>query len=332
MRRVQICQFAGGILCAALLLLLPLLLGQAKVNFASEVLVYVLFAVSFNILFGYTGILPFGHAAVFGIGAYCAGLIFNHFQNTHLLLTLLIAALAGFFGGGFIGLFVARLKGASSALLSLAFQMFAFTVALKWRSVTNGDDGISVLTPALHLPVFGAISMAKISNVYYFILIVSVIGIAACYFFLKTPLGNSLVVIREKEARASFLGYKVYLTKVIAFSFSGAFGALAGALFVVQQNFVSTSCLNMDLSLFACLMVVIGGSGAFLGSVLGAAFYMLFQHTVSALTQYWGMVMGVLFVVVVLYFREGLISLFKTERIVGIFGDKKRANEGSLKN
>ena len=204
--------------------------------------------------------------------------------------------LAGFLGGGFIGLFVARLKGAASALLSLAFQMFLLQVALKWRTVTNGDDGIGALPPALHLPVWGAISLAKISNVYYFILIVTAIGIAACYFFIKTPLGNSLVVIREKEARASFLGYDVYFTKVIAFSASGVLGALAGALFAVHQNFVSTSVLDLNLALFTCLMVVIGGAGAFLGPVLGAVFYMVFQDTASRFTQHWSILMGVLFI------------------------------------
>ena len=332
MRRVRICQLAAGLLCAAVLAALPSLISEAKVNLASEALIYVLFAVSFNLLFGYTGILPFGHAAVFGIGAYCAALIFNHFPNMHLLLTLLIVALAGLVGGGFIGLFVARLKGAYSALLSLAFQMFLFAVALKWRTLTNGDDGMSALPPALRLPVWGAISMAKISNVYYFALIVAAIGIAACYVFLKTPLGNSLVVIREKEARASFLGYDVYLTKLTAFSASGVLGALAGALFVIDQNFVSTSCLDMNLALSACLMAVIGGSGAFLGPVLGAAFYVLFQDSVSRLTPHWWILMGVLFIVVVLYFQEGFVSLFKTEKIERVLGGKTNANEDSIKN
>jgi branched-chain amino acid transport system permease protein len=332
MGRVRIYQFVAGLVCVALLVLLPSLLSEARINLASEVLIYALFAISFNLLFGYTGILPFGHAAVFGIGAYCTGLIFNHFPNMHLLLTMLIVALAGLVGGGFIGLFVARLKGAYSALLSLAFQMFLFAVALKWRTLTNGDDGMGALAPALYLPVFGTISMAKISTVYYFALIVAAIGIVACYFFLKTPLGNSLVVIREKEARASFLGYDVYLTKLIAFSASGVLGALAGALFVVHQSFVSTSCLDMSLALSACLMVVIGGSGAFLGPVLGAAFYMVFQDTISRLTQHWGILMGVLFIVVVLYFQEGFISLFKTERIERVLGGKTRANEDSIKN
>ena len=314
MRRIRIYQLVlGGVIVTALLLL-PFYLNEAKVNLATEALIYALFAISFNLLFGYCGILPFGHASVFGIGAYCIGLIFNHFTNMHLGLSLLIVSLAGFIAGGFIGLFVARLKGAYSALLSFAFQMFLFAVALKWYSLTNGDDGMGAIPPPFKMPFWGNISMTNIPNVYYFSLIVTAVGIGLCYFLLKTPLGNSFVAIREKEDRAAFLGYNVYLVKITASSVSGAIGALAGALFVIQNNFVSTSCLDLSLSLSACLMVVIGGSGAFLGPVLGAAFYVVFQDFVSRLTQYWWILMGVLFILVVLYFKEGLISIFKRER------------------
>lgn len=323
MSRLRVFQviIAAGI--AVFLLLLPSLLSLAKVNLASEVLIYALFAISFNVLFGYSGILPFGHAAVFGIGAYCAGLFFNHFPNLHLFLMLLIVALSGFVGGGCIGLFVARLKGAYSALLSFAFQMFLFAVALKWRSLTNGDDGMGAIPPALKLPLWGAISMTGIHNVYYFTLAVTAFGIGLCYLLLKTPLGNSFMVVREKEARAAFLGYDVYLTKLAAFSASGVLGALAGALFVIHHNFVSTSCLDMTLSLTACLMAVIGGSGSFLGPALGAAFYVVFQDFVSSLTQHWWLLMGTVFIVVVLYFQEGLISLFDGEKLRNWVGRRR---------
>jgi branched-chain amino acid transport system permease protein len=175
--------------------------------------------------------------------------------------------------------------------------------------------------------------MTSISNVYYFSLIVCAVGIGLCYLLLKTPLGNSFVAIREKEDRAAFLGYDVYLVKITAFSASGAIGAIAGALFVIQNNFVSTSCLDMSLSLSACLMAVIGGSGAFLGPVLGAAFYVIFQDFVSRLTQYWWILMGVLFIVVVLYFKKGLIRVFTTERIQNwVNGGNIRTNEDIIKN
>ncbi len=228
MTRLRICQTVSGGVIALVLLLVPYLFSEVKVNLITEVLIYALFAISFNLLFGYGGMLPFGYAAVFGVGAYCTALIFKHFSDIHLLAALLIAAFAGLVAGGLIGFFVVRLKGAYSALLSFAFQMFLFAVALKWRSLTNGDDGIGVAPPPLHLPVLGAVSMAKIPNVYYFTLIIVGIATLACYLFLKTPFGNSLIAIREKDTRASFLGYNVFLTKLTAFCASGVLAALAG--------------------------------------------------------------------------------------------------------
>lgn len=315
MSRLRAYQIGLGIGVAVLLLLLPFLLRETKVHLATEALIYALFAISFNLLFGYGGMLPFGHAALFGVGGYCTGLIFNHFPGIPLFLTLLIVILSGVVGGALIGFFCVRLKGAYSALLSLAFQMFLFAVALKWRSLTNGDDGMGVVRPELHLPALGAISLMKIQNLYYFTLIIVAVGTLACYLFLKTPFGNSIVCIREKDTRAAFLGYDVFLTRWAVYSGSGLLASLAGGLFVLLQAFVGTSVLDMNLSLSVALMTIIGGQGDFLGPALGAAFYVVFQDWVSRLTKHWWIFMGILFIVVVLYFERGLISLFKTERL-----------------
>jgi len=300
---------------AALILIYPFLVAEIKVHLAVEVLVYVLFAISFNLLFGYSGILPFGHAALFGIGAYGTALILNHFPKIPLPLTLLLAISFSFIAAALIGFFCVRLKGAYSALLSLAFQMFIYAVALKWRSMTGGDDGIGVTLPDLHLPVLGIVSMKNIYNLYYLTLIIVAIGILACYVFLKTPLGNSVICIREKDMRAAFLGYDVFLTRLAVFSVSGLLAGLAGALFVLFQKFVATSCVGLDMSLTVALMTVIGGSGNFFGPVLGATFYVVFQSWVSSLTKHWWIFMGMLFIVIVLYLEGGLISLFKSEKI-----------------
>jgi branched-chain amino acid transport system permease protein len=305
----------GWVIVLLFLLLLPFLFRETRVNLAIEVLIYGLFAVSFNLLFGYGGMLPLGHSALFGVGAYCTALIVRHFPGFPLPLTFLAVALSGFAAGAFIGFFCVRLKGTYSALLSLGFQMFLFAVAVKWVSVTNGDDGMGVSRPDLYLPFLGSVPLMKISNLYYLTLAVAAIALAACYFFLKTHLGNSIVCIREKDVRASFLGYNVFLTRLTAFAVSGLFAAIAGGLFVVFQEFVAPSILGIDLSLSAALMAVIGGYSAFLGPVLGAAFYVVFQDSLARLTDHWFIWMGILFIVVVLYFPDGLIGLFKSERI-----------------
>jgi branched-chain amino acid transport system permease protein len=299
------------------LLLLPHFLPEIRVHLAIEILIFALFAVGFNLVFGYGGQLPFGHAALFGVGGYGTALILNHYPRAPLLLVLLIAALLGFLAAIVIGFFCVRLTGAYFALTSLAFQMFLYAVALKWRTLTNGDDGMGVTRPEVHLPVFGSISLANITNIYYFILILVALGILACYLFLKTPLGNSVITVREKDTRASFLGYDVFLTKLTVFSASGILVGLAGGLFVLYEEFVATTCIDNNMSMTPVLMTVIGGPGHFLGPVLGATFYMILQDWISSVTSYWMVLMGFVFIAIVLYAEGGLINLLKMENIRG---------------
>jgi branched-chain amino acid transport system permease protein len=315
MTRHRIYKIGSGATATLILLLLPKFLPIMLMYLSTEILYFVLFAISFNLLFGYCGLLPFGHAALFGVGAYATALILTHLPQVPLPLVLLIAALSGFTAGILIGFFCVRLSGAYFSLASLAFQMFFFTVALKWRSVTHGDDGMSIIRPDLHVPVLGDIPMSSIGNLYYFTVMIVALGIFACYLFLKTPLGNSVLCIRENEMRSSFLGYNVFLTKLTVFSISGFLAGLAGGLFALFQGFVSTSSIDMNMSLVITLMVVIGGSDSFFGPVLGAAFYLVFQNWISGLTKHWWLFMGITFVVVVTYLEGGLFSLIKLARV-----------------
>jgi branched-chain amino acid transport system permease protein len=315
MNRPQTRHLIGGGVGMAILFLLPCFLPDIRIHIFTEVLIYALFAIGFNLLFGYTGLLPFGAAALFGVGAYVAALILNHFPGTPLLLALMMAAVGGLVAAAIIGFFCVRLSGAYFALSTLAFQMFLFAVAWKWRSFTRGDDGIGVTRPDLHLPVLGSISLKSIDNMYYLTLIIVAIAILACYLFLKTPLGNSAICVREKDVRASFLGINVFMVKLIAFSAAGVLLGLAGGLFAIYQGFIATTCMDLNMGMTPVLMTIIGGSGQFLGPVLGAAFYVVFQDWISSLTSYWMIIMGSIFVIVVLYLEGGLISLFDIEKI-----------------
>jgi len=176
--------------------------------------------------------------------------------------------------------------------------------------LTQGDDGMSRIRPDLHLPVMGSLPMGDINNLYYLTLLISALGIFACYFFLKTPLGNSVVCMRENDIRASFLGYNVFLTKLVIFSAGAFLAGLAGTLFALFEGFVATSCIDMNMSLHILLITVIGGTTHFFGPVLGAVFYLFFQEWLSSLTEHWWLFMGIVFVVVVMYLEGGLISLF----------------------
>jgi branched-chain amino acid transport system permease protein len=321
--RIRTFKIGLGIIIVLILILLPILLPEIYVHLGTEILIFALFAVSFNLLLGYCGLLPFGHASSFGVGAYIGALIFNHLSGMPVLLTILIAALCGFIVALLIGFFCVRLSGAYFALITLAFQMFLFAVALKWRSVTNGDDGMGVIRPELYLPGLGSIPLMKINNLYYLTFVIVSLGIIACYLFLKTPLGNAVVCMRENDLRASFLGYNVFLTKLTVFSFSGFLAGIAGCLFVIFQEFVATTVIDVSMSFTVVLMATIGGTSHFLGPVLGAAFFMVFQDWISSLTKHWWLFMGIVFIVVVLYVEGGLISLFKWERFRLLFARGK---------
>jgi branched-chain amino acid transport system permease protein len=314
MKPYRIPQWGWGILALLLLLLIPKILPEIKTHLTIEILIMGLYTLSFNLLYGYGGLLAFGFGALFGIGAYAAALVFSHLPGVPLLLALFIAAAASFAAGVVIGSLSVRLRGSYFALITFAFQMFLYAVALKWRAVTNGDDGIGITRPDLVLPFVGKVSMMNITNLYYLTLVIVALGILAAYLFLKTHLGNSVVCIRENENRSAFLGYNVFRIKVTIFAVAGFLAGVAGGLFVLFNEFVGINSIDMNISFAVVLMAIIGGTGHFLGPMLGAAFYIVFQDWVSSLTARWWLFVGAFYVLVVLYLRGGLISLFQSDK------------------
>ncbi|MBW2142601.1 MAG: branched-chain amino acid ABC transporter permease, partial [Deltaproteobacteria bacterium] len=293
----------AGVIC---LFLAPILLSEAQIMIATEILYFSLFAVSFNLLFGYGGLLPFGHGGLFGVGAYATALILSHFTGFNVLLCVILSGAVAFVGGGFIGFFALRLKGTFFALMTFAFQMFLFALAFKWRPLTGGEDGIGVLRPDLHLPLFGDISLASGGEFYIFALIVILAALALCYWLLHTPFGNTITCIKVNEERATFLGYRTYLSQLILFCFASFMAGIAGSIYTLASEYVSLEAVNVDMSFTAIMITFIGGSGAFLGPALGAGFYVIFQDWLSNLTDRWLLFMGVLFVLMVLYMDGGL--------------------------
>jgi branched-chain amino acid transport system permease protein len=313
MSRLRTYQVVASFLTLGLLLLAPKILPELKVHLLVEILIYSLWAVAFNLLFGHGGLLAFGFGAPFGVGAYATALIFRDFAGIPILLTLVIVCGIGFATGLLIGSLSVRLKGAYFALITFSFQMFFYAIALKWYSVTKGDDGFGASRPSLSVPFLGEMSFAPISHVYYFVLTIVALAIAGTYLFQKTPLGNSIAMLRENDMRPAFLGYNVYLTRLTVFSVSCLLAALAGGLFVFFNEFVSTAVIDMNVSMIVLLMVIIGGSENFLGPILGAGFYVVVQNWLSSMTNRWFLVMGAIFILVVMYLEGGLISLFQSK-------------------
>ncbi len=302
----------GALALAGVLLayVLPLALETVRLRIAIEILYFGLFAVSFNLLFGRAGLLSFGHAATFGVGGYAVGLALRHLPGLPLLAALALGAAAGAGVGLVIGFFCVRLRGTYFALLTLAFSQFLYAVALKWRSVTRGDDGLTVAVPDLTLPGLGTLGMGDARHFYWLELTIVLACLVAAWHFTRTPLGNAVLLMRENDERAESLGYNAFGTKLIVFTLAATFAAIAGGLFASFQRLISPTALDLPVGTEVVFMAVIGGTGSFLGPFLGAAVYILLQDFLSRSTEHWPFIMGFLFVVMVLFAHGGLTALF----------------------
>ena len=317
LRIVAIC------LCLVGIGILPYLIPITHVNMAIEIAFFSLFAMSFNMLFGYGGMLSFGHSAYFGIGAYTTALLFKHFTGLPLILSLLLGGIAGALGGLLAGFFCVRLKGAYFALLTMAFNQFFFAIALKWRSLTGGDDGLSIKRPDLYLPGLGAIPMNNMIHVYYLVIAIVLLCIAVQWYLTSTPFGNSALAIKENDERANFVGYDVFSIKLTLFTICSFFAGIAGSLFILFQGIVSTSSIDTAMSMQVVFMTFIGGAGSFFGPILGVGVYLYFTDWVSRVTDRWEFILGVLFILLVMYLRTGLFGLISSEKITNMFRPKR---------
>jgi branched-chain amino acid transport system permease protein len=320
---------ARGLAAAALLVmyLLPLALDVVRLRMTIEILYFGLFAVSFNLLFGYAGLLSFGHAATFGVGGYTVGLALKHITGLPLLAALGLGALAGALGGVLIGFFCVRLRGTYFALLTLAFSQFLYAVALKWRDVTRGDDGLIVSVPDISVPGVGVLHMGRPAHFYWLALTVVVLCLWAAWRFTRTPLGNAVLLMRENDERAAFLGYSVMSTKLIVFTVAATLAAVAGGLFASFQRLISPTSLDLPIGTEVVFMAVLGGTSSFLGPFLGATVYILLQDWLSRTTDRWPFLLGLLFVLMVLYAHTGLTGLLGRDGPVRRLWTRARAEE-----
>lgn len=307
----------------AFLAFAPLILTILQIRMINEIAYFALFAVSFNFLFGYAGLLSFGHASYFGLGAYLTALSLKHVEGMPLLLSIIIGGLAGGIGGLIIGFFCVRRKGAYFALLTLAFNQFLWAIAWKWREVTHGEDGIGKIVPKIPINL-GIVSFdpASVTGMYYLSITIVLICLALCWYITKTSLGNTILAIKANEERAEFLGYNVNRSKLVIFTIAAFFAGIAGSIFALFQDFVTTSSIDLSMSTQVLFMAFLGGTGSFFGPILGAAIYVYFTDWVSNLTDRWEFILGILFILLVLYLHRGFIGLIPN-KVKSIFASEK---------
>jgi branched-chain amino acid transport system permease protein len=296
-------------------LIAPHVISEFYLLILGEALIMSLFALSFNLLFGTMGQLPFGQAAFYGLGGYGMAMLLTKLQINFWLSFVAgigIAALAGLL----VGIFCVRLRGIYFSILTLAFGQLIFVIIYKWHDFTGGDDGIQGVFP----PEFLKDPMAY----YYFILLVFGLSAFILWRIIHSPFGYTLQAMRENSERTEFLGIPIARYQLIAFVISAAFTGLAGALWAPFYRSVAPSTLMWIKSGEPVMATILGGAGLFFGPVLGT-FLITFVHAyLLGFTHFWPIIMGTLILIVIFLLPGGILGFIKEKR-----DSRKKQNQSS---
>lgn len=282
---------------AAIPLLRP---SSYQIMLASHILVWGLFAVAFNMLWGVTGMLSFGQALYFGLGAYSVGLMMKHLGASWYLPGLLTGLVSSVILAILVGLLIIRVSGVFFTVLTLAFGQLAWQICFRWYHFTGGDDGIQNLIPA------GILGDRIVY--YYFTLVLVVVSIWLLLRLSQSPMGVLLRCVRQNPSRVPFLGLSVRFSQLRIYVISSLFSALAGSLVAGVDNSIHTDMLYWTTSGEVILMSVLGGIGQFFGPLVGAAAIIVIQDVVGAKTEYWPLIIGLVMMVMVLLFPRGVVG------------------------
>jgi branched-chain amino acid transport system permease protein len=298
---------------AALALALPYALTPYYLGLVVKMMIFALFAMSLDLLIGYTGMASLGHAAYFGLSAYATGLVALKL-GWNVWLALPAGLLASALAATLFGLLALRTRGSYFLMITLALSQLMWGIAFGWRSLTGGDDGLpDVPRPRLG----GGLTLADGVSFYFFVL--ALVGLSAwlLHRITSSPFGHCLRGVRESETRMLALGYDVWRYKFAVFVLGGVFAGLAGALYVYYNRFVSPDYIHVARSAEVLLMVILGGAGTLLGPAAGAALIVALENVISAYTERWVLLLGLVYVIVALFAPNGLTGLLQS------FGKRK---------
>jgi branched-chain amino acid transport system permease protein len=292
----------SAVLGVLLLLCLVPAAGSSYFNgLLTEVLIFAIAASSLNLLMGYTGLVSFGHASFFGVAAYGTIILAGQAGWGPWL-----GALAGIAVAAdcavLVGYYCLRLRSVAFFMSTLAFGQLFYSISVKWRDVTGGSDGIG----GLARPSIAGLQLTSPAAMYYFALALFVVVMFIMHRLIGSQFGQSLMGIRENEMRMRSMGFATRGLKLLSFTLAGALAGVAGSLYALFNGFVSPESLSWTLSGNLLLMVVLGGAGSLFGPALGAAVFLMMKSYVSSYTDHWLMIIGLLFIVCVLFFREGI--------------------------
>jgi branched-chain amino acid transport system permease protein len=290
-------------LAIGFLLIFPWLMPYEAL--AVNILVLGLYAVGFNLLFGYTGLLSFGHAAFLGSGAYGCGIALVHF-GVPWFGAILIGVLVSVFFAAIMGFLAIRTRGIYFAMVTLALSQCVYYLFYQAVSLTGGENGLRGINLS-EIGILGfSVNFLNPTNKYYVILAFVAVALWLFSRLLASPFGAVLEAIRENESRARACGYDVAKVKFIAFVISGAFCGLAGALKALHLSIVPIETLHYLTSGQVVMMALLGGMNTFFGPFVGAAAFLLLEDVLTTMTSHWQLVLGAVFVIFVLFFPKGI--------------------------
>jgi branched-chain amino acid transport system permease protein len=298
-----------GLLVLVGLLILPFLLSSYPRALVSEIFIFAIFAMSLDLLLGFTGLMSLGHAAFFGLGAYAVAVLGAQFGLNAWLGLAAGVAIAGA-GAALIGFFCVRTGGIPFLMLTLAFSQLVFSVALKWRDVTGGSDGMAIAEK----PSFFGFDLSNSLTMYFMALSFVVLVYGSLRRLLNAPLGHAFVGIRENERRMLAIGYPTRAYKLLSFTVAGAVAGLAGGLYAIFNGFISADAMYWTASGDILIMTMLGGAGTLIGPAIGTAIFLLMKNVVSSYSEHWLSIIGVTFICCVMFFPGGVWGALRNLR------------------
>jgi branched-chain amino acid transport system permease protein len=302
----------GFIGIAIVLLIYPLVLPRFYSALATEILIMGLYALSFNLMFGYAGMLSFGQAVFFGVGAYIAALVLKHI-SVSLTLSILSCMVLTFLAAVLIGYVCVRFTKTYFIMLTVAFGELIYVIGHKCSSFTGGDDGlVGIPVPTIRIPGLPPVDLHDLQTYYYFVLLSVGIATFVLRIITNSHFGYVLRAIRESPERAAFLGIDVRRHRLLCYAIAGAFAGLAGALLVLFEGMVSLETLHFSKSADPIIMSILGGTRIFLGPFVGAALFILIKDMIQNFAEFWMIWMGIIFVATVMFLPGGVAGFFNS--------------------
>jgi branched-chain amino acid transport system permease protein len=294
------------------LVCVPLFSGRFYIKMFEETLILALWAISWNFMFAYTGMLSFGHAGFFAIGAYACGMILN--LNWAPDLSMLVALIGAGVVSGLLALIIGYICTRSTeiyfSIVTLLFSMVIYSILYQWRSFTGGDDGLSISNDRF---LFG-IDLSKDTAHYYWVLTIVAISIALMWIFTRSYFGYAVRSIKENPERAEFLGLPVRTYRLGSFVIGGTFGGISGALIATMIGHVNPGLAYWAKSAEPILISLIGGLGYFFGPLIGAGIYLFLMEAIMARMEYWRFALGIFFIVIVIFASRGILGFYEFYR------------------